>query len=69
MTDLDAQAAYITEAQQACRKAKESRNARDLEAARVIITKPEIAELPKAARENLHWAYAAAVLSVTGALS
>jgi hypothetical protein len=69
MPTLDAHAALVTEVQAACRKAKESRNSGDLEAARLIMTRPEISSLPKEARENLQWAYAAAVMAVTGALA
>lgn len=68
MPTLDAHAALVTEAQTACRKAKESRDERDLEAARLVMTKPGIASLPREAREDLHWAYVAAVMAVTGAL-
>jgi hypothetical protein len=66
MTDLDAQAAYITEAQQACRKAKDSRDTRDLEAARLVLSDDRLQGLPKKAILDLQWAYASAVMSVTG---
>lgn len=66
MTDIAAHAAYLTEAQQACRKAKDSRDAVDLEAARLLLTDERIQALPKQAVNDLQWAYASAVMSVTG---
>lgn len=66
---LDTQAAYITECQRACRTAKESRSSVDLEKARALLDSHRLLELPKGAQENLRWAYADALLSVTGALS
>jgi hypothetical protein len=66
MPDITAHAAYLTEAQQACRKAKESRSAGDLEAARLLLTDERIQTLPRQAVNDLQWAYASAVMSVTG---
>ena len=66
MTDIDAHAAYLTEAQHACRKAKESRDAGDLEAARLLLNDDRFQALPRQAINDLQWAYASAVMSVTG---
>lgn len=68
MTDIDAQAALVTEVQAACRKAKNTRSKADLEAARLRMDTPEVKALRKEVRENLRWAYADAVISVTGGL-
>ncbi len=65
---IDAQAAFITEVQTACRKAKTSKSTADLEAARVLMDVPKLSDLPREAQENLRWAYAEALMAVTGGL-
>lgn len=63
---IEAQADFITSVQRACRKAKDSRKATDLETARKLMDSPEYLALPKPVSEDLAWAYAGAVMAVTG---
>lgn len=63
---LDAKAAFLTEAQQACRAARDSRQRRDLEAAAKLMDSPNFGMLPDDAQQDLHFAYAEAVQAVTG---
>ncbi len=64
---IDTQAQFITDVQSACRKAKETKSRADLETARVLMMNGGMNGLPTPAAENLRWAYADAVMSVTGA--
>jgi hypothetical protein len=69
MTDYDAEAKIPTDIQAACRKAKQTRSPADLEAARLLMLKPEVEALRPSLRDNLRWAYGAAVMAVTGAFA
>ena len=64
---IDAQAELMTKVQQACRLAKQTRKDTDLEAARQLMETADVKALPKALLEDLRWAYADAVIGVTGA--
>lgn len=69
MTDLDAQTAFITEAQSACRIARDSRKAIDLQKAAAMLDSHRFDELPIDAQIDLSAAYGAAMIAQTGALS
>ena len=69
MTNLDAQAAFITKAQTACRKARESGRFADLSAAAAILDSDECKGLPVGVQIDLGAAYGAAMVKCTGALA
>ena len=69
MTALTDHAAYLTEAQKACRLARESRKRVDLLAAAALLDSPRFDELPTDAQIDLSAAYGAAMIAQTGALS
>lgn len=64
--DLDDQAEFLTEVQRACRIAVETRARTDLLKAAALIDSYRFGYLPAMAQEDLHFAYAEAVQSVTG---
>lgn len=69
MTTIDEQAAFLTEVQQACRKARDSRRRVDLQKAAALMGSHRFGYLPDEAQEDLTFAYAAAVQKVTGAFA
>jgi hypothetical protein len=62
---IEAQAAFLTEVQHACRLARESKSKADLSKAAALLDSPKFAELPEGNREDLSEAYARAHLAVT----
>ena len=66
---IDAQAAFLTEAQHACRKARESRSRVDLQKASALLDSERFDLLPEQVQIDLGAAYGAAMIAVTGALS
>lgn len=66
MTTIDENAAFLTEAQRACRTARESRQKHDLEAAWRLMDSGRFGLLPDEAQEDLHFAYAEAAQAVRG---
>jgi hypothetical protein len=69
MTTIDEQAAFLTEVQQACRKARDSRRNIDLQKAAALMDSPRFTYLPEGVQEDLTFAYAEAVQKVTGAFA
>lgn len=69
MTALEHQADYLTAVQQACRKARESRNNVDLQKAAALLDSNRYDALPDDAKVDVAAAYGAAMIAVTGALS
>ena len=63
---IDEQALFLTQVQQACRRAKESRRSIDLTKAAALMDSHRFGYLPEEAQEDLHLAYAEAAQSVTG---
>jgi hypothetical protein len=66
VTSLDAQAAFITRAQTACRKARESGKNADLVAAAALLDSADYNALPAEAQEDLGAAYVAAMSKCVG---
>jgi hypothetical protein len=63
---LDEQAEYLTAVQNACRKARDSRNKTDLIKAAALLDSDRMDGLPQDAQVDLHVAYGVAALAVTG---
>ena len=66
---IEAQAAFITEVQRACRKVKQTRHPQDLKTAADLMNSAEFTYLPDPVQEDLHFAYAEALMATTGAFS
>lgn len=69
MNAFDEQAAFLTAVQQACRKARESRNRVDLQKAAALLDSNRFDGLPQEAQIDITAAYGAAMIAVTGSLS
>jgi hypothetical protein len=66
-TEVTEHAAFLTEAQRACRIAKETGREIDMQKAAAMLDSSRMSELPAEAQEDLYHAYAAAVCAM-GAL-
>ena len=69
MTTLDQHSEYVTAVQRACRKARDSRDKRDLISAAALLDSHRFEALPTEVQIDLSAAYGAAMVAVTGALS
>lgn len=69
MTDIEVQAAFITECQRACKLARDSKKNTDLLKAAALIDSPRMNDLHEWVQDDLLADYARTMATVTGAFS